>query len=123
MKQLIARSVSGCCSECTYYELSGFIINQNISKWSGILSEAIEDFWSEISRSWSRNRENMMERENANIKNELRATQLHVDRLRRRLEEREIEIDKLKSTVRIQNRVYNDINALICYNLRYIIEF
>ena len=64
-----------------------------------------------------------MERENANIKNELRATQLHVDRLRRRLEEREIEIDKLKSTVRIQNRVYNDINALICYNLRYIIEF
>jgi len=46
-----------------------------------------------------------MERENVNIKNELRATQLHVDRLRRRLEEREIEIDKLKSTVRIQNRL------------------
>ncbi|KAG5333116.1 CCD13 protein, partial [Acromyrmex heyeri] len=46
-----------------------------------------------------RNRENMMERENANIKNELRATQLHVDRLRRRLEEREIEIDKLRNGI------------------------
>jgi len=44
-----------------------------------------------------RNREHKIERENANIKNELRATQLHVDRLRRRLEEREIEIDKLRS--------------------------
>lgn len=43
------------------------------------------------------NREHKIERENANIKNELRATQLHVDRLRRRLEEREIEIDKLRS--------------------------
>lgn len=43
------------------------------------------------------NRERKIERENANIKNELRATQLHVDRLRRRLEEREIEIDKLRS--------------------------
>lgn len=43
------------------------------------------------------NREYKIERENANIKNELRATQLHVERLRKRLEEREIEIDKLKS--------------------------
>lgn len=43
------------------------------------------------------NREHKIERESANIKNELRATQLHVDRLRRRLEEREIEIDKLRS--------------------------
>lgn len=43
------------------------------------------------------NKEHKIERENANIKNELRTTQLHVDRLRRRLEEREIEIDKLRS--------------------------
>ncbi|CAL1673333.1 unnamed protein product [Lasius platythorax] len=43
------------------------------------------------------NKEHKIERENVNIKNELRATQLHVDRLCRRLEEREIEIDKLKS--------------------------
>ncbi|XP_067205746.1 coiled-coil domain-containing protein 13 isoform X1 [Linepithema humile] len=43
------------------------------------------------------NREHKIERESMNIKNELRATQLHVDRLRRRLEEREIEIDKLRS--------------------------
>lgn len=42
-------------------------------------------------------KEQKIERENVNIKNELRATQLHVDRLRRRLEEREIEIDKLRS--------------------------
>jgi hypothetical protein len=49
------------------------------------------------------NREHRIERENANIKNELRAAQLHVDRLRRRLEEREIEIDKLRS-IRKQNR-------------------
>ncbi|XP_071575219.1 uncharacterized protein [Temnothorax nylanderi] len=45
------------------------------------------------------NREHKIERENANIKNELRATQLHVDRLRRRLEEREIEIDKLRNGI------------------------
>ncbi|XP_026824385.1 coiled-coil domain-containing protein 13 [Ooceraea biroi] len=45
------------------------------------------------------NKEHKIERENANIKNELRAAQLHVDRLRRRLEEREIEIDKLRSDV------------------------
>lgn len=43
------------------------------------------------------NKEHKIERENANIKNDLRATQLHVDRLRGRLEEREIEIDKLRS--------------------------
>ncbi|XP_011630105.1 coiled-coil domain-containing protein 13-like [Pogonomyrmex barbatus] len=43
------------------------------------------------------NREHKIERESANIKNELRATQLHVERLRRRLEEREIEIDKLRN--------------------------
>lgn len=43
------------------------------------------------------NKEHKIERENMNIKNELRATQLHVDQLCRRLEEREIEIDKLKS--------------------------
>ncbi|XP_011869714.1 PREDICTED: coiled-coil domain-containing protein 13 [Vollenhovia emeryi] len=42
-------------------------------------------------------REYKIERENANIKNELRAAQLHVERLRRRLEEREIEIDKLRN--------------------------
>ncbi|XP_018407569.1 PREDICTED: coiled-coil domain-containing protein 18-like [Cyphomyrmex costatus] len=46
-----------------------------------------------------RNKEHMIERESANIKNELRATQLHVDRLRRRLEEREIEIDKLRNGI------------------------
>jgi len=59
----------------------------------------IEDFRSEVSDRdiEVQNREYKMERENANIKNELRATQLHVDRLRKRLEEREIEIDKLKS--------------------------
>ncbi|XP_067205747.1 coiled-coil domain-containing protein 13 isoform X2 [Linepithema humile] len=45
------------------------------------------------------NREHKIERESMNIKNELRATQLHVDRLRRRLEEREIEIDKLRNDI------------------------
>ncbi|XP_025155004.1 coiled-coil domain-containing protein 13 [Harpegnathos saltator] len=45
------------------------------------------------------NKEHKIERENANIKNELRATQLHVDRLRRRLEERETEIDKLRNNI------------------------
>ncbi|XP_032664783.1 coiled-coil domain-containing protein 13-like [Odontomachus brunneus] len=45
------------------------------------------------------NKEHKIERENANIKNELQATQLRVDRLRRRLEEREIEIDKLRNDV------------------------
>ncbi|GAB1860624.1 Coiled-coil domain-containing protein 13 [Camponotus japonicus] len=45
------------------------------------------------------NKEHKIERENVNIKNELRATLLHVDQLCRRLEEREIEIDKLKNGV------------------------
>ncbi|XP_029678452.1 coiled-coil domain-containing protein 13 [Formica exsecta] len=45
------------------------------------------------------NKEHKIERENMNIKNELRATQLHVDQLCRRLEEREIEIDKLKNGI------------------------
>ncbi|KAL6439018.1 hypothetical protein ACFW04_003786 [Cataglyphis niger] len=45
------------------------------------------------------NKEHKIERENVNIKNELRATQLHVDQLCRRLEEREIEIDKLKNGI------------------------
>jgi Na+/phosphate symporter len=45
----------------------------------------------------AQNKEHKIERENTNIKNELRASQLHVDRLRRKLEEREIEIDKLRS--------------------------
>ncbi|XP_072751070.1 coiled-coil domain-containing protein 13 [Anoplolepis gracilipes] len=45
------------------------------------------------------NKEHKIERENANIKNELRATQLHVDQLSRRLEEREIELDKLKNGI------------------------
>ncbi|XP_029176528.1 coiled-coil domain-containing protein 13 [Nylanderia fulva] len=45
------------------------------------------------------NKEHKIERENANIKNELRAMQLHVDQLCRRLEEREIEIDKLKNGI------------------------
>ncbi|XP_014472720.1 PREDICTED: coiled-coil domain-containing protein 13-like [Dinoponera quadriceps] len=46
-----------------------------------------------------RNKEHRIERENANIKNELQATQLLVDRLRKRLEEREIEIDKMRNDI------------------------
>ncbi|XP_011703109.1 PREDICTED: coiled-coil domain-containing protein 13 isoform X3 [Wasmannia auropunctata] len=57
------------------------------------------------------NREHKSEREHANFKNEMRATQLHVDRLRRRLEEREIEIDKLRKglsdeSFRYQTSIY-----------------
>ncbi|XP_026667187.1 coiled-coil domain-containing protein 13-like [Ceratina calcarata] len=43
-----------------------------------------------------RNREERIERECTNLKNDLQAAQLQIERLRRKLEEREIEIDKLR---------------------------
>ncbi|CAL7946262.1 unnamed protein product [Xylocopa violacea] len=44
-----------------------------------------------------RNREEKIERECMNLKNDLQSAQLQIDRLCRKLEEREIEIDKLRS--------------------------
>lgn len=43
-----------------------------------------------------KNREENIEQECTNLKNDLQSAQLQIDRLRRRLEEREIEIDKLR---------------------------
>lgn len=43
-----------------------------------------------------RNRTEMIERDCTNLKNDLQSAQLQIDRLCRRLEEREIEIDKLR---------------------------
>ncbi|CAK9800056.1 Coiled-coil domain-containing protein 13 [Anthophora plagiata] len=45
----------------------------------------------------TKNREERIERECTNLKNDLQSAQLQIDRLRRKLEEREIEIDKLRN--------------------------
>ncbi|KAG5346727.1 CCD13 protein, partial [Acromyrmex charruanus] len=73
-------------------------LNEKRSHDNRLIDVLIERLKISEARYQDREVEVQMERENANIKNELRATQLHVDRLRRRLEEREIEIDKLRQT-------------------------
>lgn len=43
-----------------------------------------------------KNKEEKLERESIVLKNDLQAAQIQIDRLTRKLEEREIEIDKLR---------------------------
>lgn len=46
----------------------------------------------------TKSREERIDRERTSLKNDLQSAQLQIKRLRRKLEEREIEIDKIRST-------------------------